>query len=82
MTIRTTAAPNDEELLRRMMAGDADAFEQLYDRRQSGIYQFALRMSGSPALAEDVTQDVFIELMRDGHQFDPKRGTVSEGCRC
>jgi RNA polymerase sigma-70 factor (ECF subfamily) len=34
-------------------------------------------MSGSPQLAEDVTQDVFIALMRDGHQFDPARGTVA-----
>ncbi len=60
-----------------MLDGDAVAFEQLYDRWQSGIYQFALRMSGSHALAEDVTQDVFIELMRDGHQFDSSRGTVA-----
>ncbi len=75
--MKLTAVPNDEELLRRMLAGDADAFEQLYDRRQRGIYQFALRMSGSPALAEDVTQDVFMALMRDGYQFDPARGTVA-----
>ena len=67
----------DEELLRRMLAGDGEAFEKLYDRRQSGVYRFALRMSGSPQLAEDVTQDVFIALMRDGHQFDPARGTVA-----
>ena len=67
----------DEELLRRMLAGDGEAFEKLYDRRQGGVYRFALRMSGSPALAEDVTQDVFIALMRDGHQFDPARGTMA-----
>ncbi|HMV50476.1 MAG TPA: sigma factor, partial [Blastocatellia bacterium] len=74
------AVPSDEELLRRMLAGDADAadaFEQLYDRRQAGIYQYALRMSGSHALAEDVTQDVFMELMRDAYLFDPTRGTVA-----
>lgn len=75
--MKLTAVPTDEELLRQMLAGDADAFEQLYDRRQSGIFQFALRMSGSPALAEDVTQEVFMALMRDGHQFDPARGTVA-----
>ncbi|HEX8998292.1 MAG TPA: RNA polymerase sigma factor [Blastocatellia bacterium] len=75
--MKLTAVPNDEELLRQMLAGEADAFEQLYDRRQGGIYQFALRMSGSPALAEDVTQEVFMALMRDGHQFDPARGTVA-----
>lgn len=72
-----TVTATDEELLRRMMTGDADAFTQLYDRRQASVYQFALRMSGSLALAEDVTQDVFIELLRGGHQFDPARGTVA-----
>jgi RNA polymerase sigma-70 factor, ECF subfamily len=72
-----TAVETDEALLRQMLAGDGDAFEVLYDRRQGGVYRFALRMSGSPALAEDVTQDVFIALMRDGHQFDPSRGTVA-----
>ncbi|MGE0132826.1 MAG: RNA polymerase sigma factor [Blastocatellales bacterium] len=71
------AHTSDEELLRLMMAGDGDAFEALYDRRQGGIYRFALRMSGSAEIAEDVTQDVFIALMRDGHQFDPSRGNVA-----
>ncbi len=75
--MKMAAVPSDEELLRRMLAGDADAFEQLYERRQAGIYQYALRMSGSHALAEDVTQDVFMELMRDAHLFDPTRGTVA-----
>ena len=68
---------SDEELLRRMSAGDADAFGKLYDRRQSNVYRYALRMSGSSAFAEDVTQDVFIALMRDAHQFDETRGTVA-----
>lgn len=68
---------SDEELLRRMTAGDADAFGKLYDRRQSNVYRYALRMSGSSAFAEDVTQDVFIALMRDAHQFDETRGTVA-----
>ena len=75
--IQTTASTSDEELLRRMIAGDADAFERLYDRRQAGIYQFALRMSGSPVLAEDVVQDVFLEFMRDARLFDSSRGTVA-----
>ena len=68
---------SDEELLQRMRAGDADAFGKLYDRRQGSVYRFALRMSGSSAFAEDITQDVFIALMRDAHQFDESRGTVA-----
>ncbi len=75
--IKALANPSDDELLHLMMAGDAEAFETLYERRQAGVYRFALRMSGSQSLAEDVTQDVFIALMRDGWQFDSTRGSVS-----
>ncbi|HKQ89758.1 MAG TPA: RNA polymerase sigma factor [Blastocatellia bacterium] len=74
---KTLSLSSDEELLRLMLAGDGDAFEALYDRRQGGVYRFALRMSGSAEIAEDVTHDVFIALMRDGHQFDPARGSVT-----
>ena len=62
--------------MRRMLSGSAEAFEALYDRRQGGVYRYALRMTGSEAAAEDVTQDVFIELMRDGRQYDASRGSV------
>lgn len=68
---------NDAELLRLMLAGDAGAFAALYERRQAGVYRFALRMSGSESLAEDVTQDVFLALMRDGQQFDAARGSLA-----
>jgi RNA polymerase sigma-70 factor, ECF subfamily len=74
---KTFSHLSDEELLRLMLAGDGDAFEALYDRRQGGVYRFVLRMSGSTELAEDVTHDVFIALMRDGHQFDPSRGNLA-----
>ncbi len=66
----------DEELLRQMLAGDSLAFAELYRRWQSSVYRFALRMSGAEALAEDVTQDVFLTLMRDGGQYEG-RGTFS-----
>ncbi|HJU94360.1 MAG TPA: RNA polymerase sigma factor [Pyrinomonadaceae bacterium] len=68
---------NDFELLRLMLAGDEEALSVLYRRRQGSIYRFALQMSGSQTIAEDVTQEVFLFLMRDGHLFDPAKGTVS-----
>lgn len=70
------AHPSDEDLLRRMLGGCAESFGALYDRRQGGVYRFALRMTGSEAFAEDVTQDVFLALMREGCKFDPARGSV------
>jgi RNA polymerase sigma-70 factor (ECF subfamily) len=68
---------SDAELLRLMLAGDEDAFTALYRRRQGGVYRFALHMSGSEALAEDVAQETFMVLMRDGRNFDPTRGSVA-----
>jgi RNA polymerase sigma-70 factor (ECF subfamily) len=67
----------DDELLRRMIAGDEDAFASLFRRRQGGLYRFALQMTGSEATAEDVTQEAFMTLIRDPKRFDADRGTVS-----
>lgn len=68
---------SDAELLRLMLAGDEEAFTTLYRRRQGGVYRFALRMSGSEALAEDVVQEVFMVLMRDGAKFDSSRASLN-----
>jgi len=68
---------DDGLLLRRMLAGDEDSFTFLYRRRHPAIYRFALHMSGNVAVAEDVTQEVFMTLIRDAKKFDPARGTLS-----
>ncbi|MFS8085740.1 MAG: RNA polymerase sigma factor, partial [Acidobacteriota bacterium] len=74
--MRAQTDVSDVELLQSMMAGDEDALAALYRRRQASIYRFALQMSGSSVLAEDVTQEVFMALMRDGKSYDPKRGPL------
>lgn len=68
---------SDDELLRLLRAGDENAFVALYRRRQSGIYRFALRMSGSESVAEDVVQEVFMTLMRGDGNYDAARGSFS-----
>ncbi len=68
---------SDDELLRLVRAGDEEAFLALYRRRQGGIYRFALRMSGSESVAEDVTQEVFLTLVRGDGNYDAARGTFS-----
>jgi RNA polymerase sigma-70 factor (ECF subfamily) len=68
---------SDSDLLQRVSAGDEEAFAALYRRRQGGIYRFALQMSGSPAIAEEVTQEVFLTLIRNARQYDPSRGSLS-----
>jgi RNA polymerase sigma-70 factor, ECF subfamily len=67
----------DDELLLRLQSGDEEAFLELYRRRQAGLFRFALHMSGSSPLAEDVTQEVFLALLREDCGFDPERGTLS-----
>jgi RNA polymerase sigma-70 factor, ECF subfamily len=73
----TPLKPTDNELLAAMLGGDEEALATLYRRRQGGLYRFALQMSGSSALAEDVTQEVFMILMRAGGTYDAARGSLS-----
>src|SRR5688572_7505014 len=75
MALETSAS--DYQLLQRMLAGDEESFISLYRRRQSGVYRFALHMSGSASIAEDVTQEVFMTLAREAANYDATRGTVS-----
>ena len=70
-----TSEPTDDDLLRRAREGDLEAFGRLYQRRQAGIYRFAWRMTGSRSLAEDVTQETFMALMRQPEAYDPSRGS-------
>ena len=74
-----TSAPveTDDELLLRMQSGDEEAFLTLYRRRQAGLFRFALHMSGSMPVAEDVTQEVFLALLREDCGYAPDRGTLS-----
>lgn len=67
----------DSALVRTMLGGDREAFAELYRRRQRDVYRFALHMTGAQDLAEDVTQEVFIVLMRKGNQYDELKGSVN-----
>jgi RNA polymerase sigma-70 factor (ECF subfamily) len=75
--MKTHCEPSDSELLQSMLAGDEKALTALYRRRQGSVYRFALQMCGSQAIAEDVTQEVFMVLISDGHIFDPTRGSLN-----
>jgi RNA polymerase sigma-70 factor (ECF subfamily) len=70
-------AAGDDTLLLRIKAGDEDSFIELYRNRQRAVFSFALQMSGSRSVAEDVTQEVFLALLREVKTFDPERGSLS-----
>jgi len=57
---------SDDELLVRIRSGSEEAFLGLYRRRQGALYRFVLHMSGSATVAEDITQEVFLALLRGG----------------
>lgn len=61
-------------LLVRAGRGDRDAFERLYDDIAPLVYGLARRVVRHPQLAEEVAQDVLVEIWRQSPRFDPGRG--------
>jgi RNA polymerase sigma-70 factor, ECF subfamily len=61
----------DAEVVRLAQHGDAAAFERIYQLHSRRVYSLCLRMVGDPTEAEDLTQDVFLQLFR---KIDTFRG--------
>ena len=59
-----------------MKSGDQSALAELYDRYSSIVYAVALRVLGDTGSAEDVLQDVFLQLWRNPGAFDAARGSL------
>jgi RNA polymerase sigma-70 factor, ECF subfamily len=66
----------DEELMYLVGAGDARAFELIYDRHGAAAFSLAFRISGDRAAAEDITQDAFLSIWRTQARYDAARGSV------
>jgi RNA polymerase sigma-70 factor (ECF subfamily) len=66
----------DEELMELVRAGDARAFEVIFDRHSGAAFSLAYRMCGRQAMAEDVVQEAFVSLWRSGARYDATRGSV------
>ncbi|MCE9612356.1 MAG: sigma-70 family RNA polymerase sigma factor [Chthoniobacter sp.] len=62
------------ELLRRVAAGDRRCFEELYDRLSGVLFSVAYRVLNNQEAAEDVLQDVFIQIWEKAPLYDPERG--------
>ena len=59
-----------------MKSGDQSALAELYDRYSSVVYAVALRVLGDTGSAEDVLQDIFLQLWRNPGAFDAARGSL------
>jgi RNA polymerase sigma-70 factor (ECF subfamily) len=74
--MQSVSNPTDEDLLRLLRRGNEEAFTALYRRWSPCIYRFVWQMSGSPQLAEEITQDAFMTLIQTLQVFDPSRGSL------
>jgi RNA polymerase sigma-70 factor (ECF subfamily) len=71
------ASQSDAELLQLAVAGRESAFLVLYERLKGGIFRYAFYMTNSKSAAEEVTQEVFISLLREGSKYRADRGDVA-----
>lgn len=76
LTSAPGAGPDLPELMDRVARGDADAFAALYDRISGPVFGLVRSVLRDPAQAEEVTQEVLVEVWRCAARYRPERGTV------
>ncbi|TDD38186.1 sigma-70 family RNA polymerase sigma factor [Actinomadura sp. KC06] len=69
--------PELAELLGRVARGDQDAFGQVYELLSGPVYGLALRVVRDPAQAEEIAQDVLVEVWRKASHYRPERGSAT-----
>jgi RNA polymerase sigma-70 factor (ECF subfamily) len=67
---------DDGKLLELLIAGEERGFVTLYRKYQAPVYRFSLQASGSRHVAEEVTQEVFLALIRRPHKYQSERGPL------
>jgi RNA polymerase sigma-70 factor, ECF subfamily len=65
---------SDAALVQQLLRRDVRAFEQLYDRHSRIVYGLVLRILQQGSTAEEVVQDVFLQLWRNASQYQASRG--------
>jgi RNA polymerase sigma-70 factor (ECF subfamily) len=73
----SNAVPSDLALATAVRSGDQGAMATLYDRYSSIVYAVALRVLQDTGAAEDVLQDIFMQLWRNPGAFDASRGNMA-----
>jgi RNA polymerase sigma-70 factor (ECF subfamily) len=77
MELNEADLEDDAKLLQLMIAGEERGFVALYRKYQSQVYRFSLQISGIRHVAEEVTQETFLALIRAPHKYRSDRGSVS-----
>ncbi|HEX4950700.1 MAG TPA: RNA polymerase sigma factor [Blastocatellia bacterium] len=73
---RTASTMTDEHLLHAAARGDEAAFRLVYERHRDVVFRFAYRMLQSVELAEEITQDCFLSLIKKPSRFDGSRASL------
>jgi len=74
-TVSPTATEIETALIERVAAGDTCAFDELYDRMQRRVLGLAFRVLRDPAQAEEIAQEVFLEVWQLAARFEAAKGT-------
>src|SRR5215469_1464362 len=75
-SVRNVGGNHDALLASRLAAGDDLALVEVFDRLAPTVYRGALRVLGDDAAAQDVVQEVFVELWTHPGRYDPAAGTL------
>jgi RNA polymerase sigma-70 factor (ECF subfamily) len=67
---------SDSMLMTRIRSGDEDALAALHDRYAQVVYSVALRVLGETTQAEDILQEIFLQIWRNPQTFDSNRGSL------
>ena len=67
----------DDELVRRMAAGELEALDILYDRYARAVYAFAVRIVGDGLLAEEILQEAYVRAWQQAERFELARGSFA-----
>jgi len=74
--VAATSPEGLAELLRRSARGDEQAFAALYDATSARAHGLVLRVIRDPAQAEEVTQEVFLQVWRTASRYDESKGSA------
>ena len=70
--VATPTADPDVQLMLRFRAGDEEAFRELFEKHSRAIVNFAYHFVGNRERAEELAQDVFFQIYRAGHRYEPQ----------